>query len=152
MTLINGVKIESNNASSQNSQRQPTMNEVLNRMQNNYDNINSRNISTENTNDSSTNNNEVTNILGTAGGGKDSLIKSLLPMLMSANKTNESPAIDSNKLIDMIVKNTNNPNISKLLELMPLISKNKTKTQSKEDSTTEKPKINSFVKTDDYKD
>ena len=97
---------------------------------------------------------ENSNVTSTANAGdKDSLIMSILPMLLSKNNDKVSTSsFDSNKLLEILLKDNPDPMIKKLLELMPLLTKKSSPAQTESNKKSENTKISSFVKTDDYKE
>lgn len=149
MAIVNGKKIEVQDTNNQS--KQPSINEILDRMQNNYDTINVSSSNFSNTNKKQTENSNVTSTAN--AGDKDSLIMSILPMLLSKNNDKVSTSsFDSNKLLEILLKDNPDPMIKKLLELMPLLTKKSSPAQTESNKKSENTKISSFVKTDDYKE
>ncbi len=133
MIKINGVKATILNEETEKLNSTPSMNQILDRMENTYL---SRNSTQNNTNILST---------STESQNGDNMLFVLLPMLMQKNNVN-SFGLD-NPLIKELLKKVNNPTIKKILELMPKLSK--VSSASKKEEKKEEKKIDSFVRTDE---
>ena len=84
----------------------------------------------------------------------NNILVSLLPLLLN-NKSNgastETVKKEQNELFHALIKNLNNPLLEKLFELLPTLSKkNSVKKFEVESVKKNEPKIDSFVKTDEY--
>lgn len=199
MVKINGVEATNLMADKTNKKNMPTLNEILDRMEANYCNMNSQpdrqvekqsigknfgaqsnqkfeknqnstfwngyaNNQSENSwNDyakSQSNGSFEKNDLqqasaqqnSTASEGpatlqdddKSNLILSILPSLLSGNKTH-SLGKEQNILMKELLKNTHNPKLAKLFELLPKLTTAKASTASaKRQNVREEPSIDSF--------
>ena len=157
MAIINGVKINNTKDEIQTDAiKKPSINEVLEKMQVNYNNLNnyysqSNNVSVM----SNTEPKEQTSSANTNSSSIDNnILVSLLPLLLN-NKSNgastETVKKEQNELFRALIKNLNNPLLEKLFELLPTLSKkNSVKKVEVESVKKNEPKIDSFVKTDEY--
>lgn len=137
MILINGVKIT--NADKQiEDLKKPSINEILDKMQVNYNNINFENnksVNIEKHEEQKVNNND------------NNLLLTLLPLLLN-NKGDSAEILKTqqNELLHGLIKNLNNPLLEKIIDILPKLNKKPIKTEEK----NEKPKIESYIKTDEY--
>ena len=169
MVKINGVKAA--NTLELESQKVSALNQILDKMESNFEYINSNTNKKQNfeyqkysnekygnqsfdvdgnQNQNISNNSYSSN---TFQGDKSNLIMSVLPALLSKNKGANFLFDEKNILIKELLKNSKNPMINKLFELMPkLANKNISSSQSIETEKAQKklPAIDSFVKTEDY--
>ena len=164
MVKINGVKASGIDENSMHEIK-PSINQILERMDSNYRDIQSRAQSMQNQNfgtsifqgfQSSNQNSEKVSTLNTDANtslstlGDGNLLLTLLPALLSGKDKKNILAFD-NPIFKEILKKSNNPMLQKILEILPMISKNKTSKQSeKKDDVKQETKIDSYVKTDDY--
>lgn len=149
MPTINGVKAEPTNKFKENIKtKNPSIKEVLERMQSNYDDINVKTNSSQKTEEQTKE--STTNPLN-INLNKSDLLSSLLPMLLSNKTDNISNIFKNNKnnLLQSLLKTSNNPMLSKILELMPQLNK-KIIPKNEENSKKQSPKIDSFIKTTEY--
>ena len=149
MVLINGVKIDSKDERKEDLQKKPSINEILEKMQSNYNKINSVVVQSNDFTKNYEEDSQKTSTMGLSG-GDNNLLLTLLPMLL--NKSGDGTAIlqkEQNEIFHTLLKNLNNPLLEKLFELLPNFKKPRKKAET---STTKKedPKIESFVKTEDY--
>ena len=155
MVKINGVEATST-ISLKNREATPSLNDIFDRLEkNSFDVIN--NIKTQSATDelSSQKNNsspssELANILGVSD-EKNNLLFSILPTLLSKNKTNAFKD-SQNILFKEIIKSSNNPKLSQLMELLPKLFSKKSSSSVIESTNVihTQPKIDSYIKTDDY--
>lgn len=147
MILINGKEIENKNSSQEQTIKKPSINEILQKMQTNYDNqiYATKQQSTQPNSDAqpqTTSNTE----------NQNNLLLSVLPALLKQKQTPtvQTQDVDQNEILKTLLKNLNNPMLEKLFELLPLFSK-KTKAQQADiGNKKSETKIDSLVKTDDY--
>ncbi len=160
MIKINGVKASIMNDETEKLNTTPSINQILERMDNNYQarnvninqmsnfqNLNSQNIHNQNV---SIQLNEQNANFGNLFDG-NSIFSVLLPILLTGNKKVNLLGSDS-PILKEILKRTNNPMIQKILELLPKLNENK-KNETKTDSHKEKKqeaKIDSYVRTDEF--
>ena len=172
MIKINGVKVESYDDSK--SAKKPTLNQILDNMENNYraknygyienqsqnknanfddslspqKNQNSNNSIFENLNIE----NQKVESQSFDNGQNSDLLFSILPMLLSKNKTASTMKTTQNKLFETLIKNSNNPRLAKLAQLLPKILNNNPLTQTLSNTPAEdknEPKIDSFKKVEE---
>jgi hypothetical protein len=157
MVIINGVKTEtvSDYELSQKAQKKPSINEILDKMQNNYDSINgAQNVSTSAQSLGENNTAQDVSAMGGIFGASDdknNLLMSLLPLIISGKGKNSASFIQSQQqqLVKQLIKSANNPLLEKFFELLPKFKQN-AKTSETVETKKEEPKIDSFVKTDEY--
>lgn len=154
MITINGTKAEPTDTYIAEKQKNVlSIKQVLASMQQNYDNVNLGKAQALK-NDDTNNSNGMLNLL-TSGKDKNELLMSLLPLLLSKNKTGiDSLSVGENDIMQNLLKNTNNPMLSKILEMIPKfknLSSKKTKKQEEVKPVNDSPKIDSFIKTSEYK-
>ena len=148
MIKINGVTAKPTDESI--SEVKPSINEVLERMNNNYE---ARQVHIQKSEQTANYENTFTEQNGSNSNslfGND-LLLSLLPMLISNKKANilssDSP------IFKELLKKINNPMLQKIFEMLPNMFKKEAKAQSNSSETENKATkkdIDSFVKTDDY--
>lgn len=148
MVTINGVKATDSQSVSQKKENAPSINQVLDNMQKNYDNINygaKVGIAEQKT---PTPNGQIGGILGMLGNGNDMLV-SLMSMLMAGkNKgTKNFMKAQQQNLIKMLLKNSNNPMLEKILSIMP---QNNFTGESQNQTIQQFPQIDTYIKTSDY--
>ena len=181
MVKINGVNATNNFELKKQNSAKPTIKEILDRMENNYQNIysvdtqnfsnkeNTKNkfdelhkADTSNTGTSSNANilSSLTNMLGENKNinlpkenlGNDNLLLSILPMLLSKNKNASTLKTSENILFKQILKNSNNPRLMQIAELLPkIISKKNIEAETTEE-VDNTPTIESYTKTVDFQD
>ena len=165
MIKINGTPA---NALQQKKQENltPTLNQILDRMENNYNYVNSASAQSANNSEPQqasktalqksfdyANNSAIPNNESVSAQGfddKSNVLLSILPSLLDKSSGEK----EKNILIGELLKNSKNPTLAKLIEVLPkLTSINKAKASIQQQilPTREQPKIDSFVKTDDYK-
>ena len=143
MIKINGIEANILNEETEKINSTPSINEILDRMENNFvaRNSISKNTPAQNVNiqnfvaeqNQSENNFEDSNLIWT-----------LLPMLIGGKQK-----LDANFLIQQIIKKSNNPTLSKILQILPkLTSSQKSKDENKK-VEKEEVKIDSLVRTDE---
>ena len=143
MIKINGIEANILNEETEKINSTPSINEILDRMENNFvaRNSISKNTPAQNVNiqnfvaeqNQSENNFEDSNLIWT-----------LLPMLIGGKQK-----LDANFLIQQIIKKSNNPTLSKILQILPkLTSSQKSKDENKKEEK-EEVKIDSLVRTDE---
>lgn len=147
MVYINGVKITSAEEKTTEQTKKPSINEILDKMQLNYNNVNYSAGQTEN-NLHGEQKPEQVSVLSKQS-GDNSLLLSILPLLLNKGNNAEVLKSQQDELMHTLIKGLNNPLIEKLFELMPKVSKKTTKKVEAE-STKKEPAIDSFVKTDEY--
>ncbi len=151
MVKINGVK--ATETSQTEKKVMPSINEILDRMENNFEarKINYSNIDSSNLfND--TNNNQKVSTLGNFDLGQQTNdlkpLLNILPMLLSKDKSFKN---NQNEIIKMLIKKSNNPMLSKLFELLPKLSKVKNaEAEIKSNETKKEKNIDDFVKAEDF--
>lgn len=164
MVKINGVK--ANETSQMEKVVLPSMNEVLDRMENNFE---SRKIDysksgsnnffgdfdIKKNNQNLNGDNQKVNTLGSFdmsqnSSDNSSFLLTVLPMLFSKDK-NINFKNAQNEIIKNLLKKTNNPLLIKIFELMPKLEK-MTNTEKKTTTFEEKKEknIDDFVKAEDY--
>ena len=151
MVKINGVKATESSQTEKNVL--PSMNEILDRMENNFEarKINYSNIDSSNLfND--TNNNQKVSTFGNFDLGQQTNdlkpLLNILPMLLSKDKSFKN---NQNEIIKMLIKKSNNPMLSKLFELLPKLSKVKNaEAEIKNNETKKEKNIDDFVKAEDF--
>ena len=163
MVKINGVK--ATNTFEAESKKISALNQILDKMESNYEDINSKankkqNVEQQRYNNSNFDKNQSDDNVTTQSyssnmfsSDKSGLIMSVLPALLSNNKGAKNLFDEKNILIKELLKYSKNPMINRLFELMPkLANKNTSVSQTMEAEETQKklPAIDSFVKTDDY--
>lgn len=163
MVKINGVNIA--NTQEQKREHTPTINQILDMMENNYQSINNKQNNgrdfggqTQGTSNQSYLQNYVATPQSTEKAGvedKSNLLMSILPAMLSQNKASNGLSKQKDMLVKELLKNTQNPMLGKLFQLLPqLTSKNGlTSSQNSEspaEAKKEVPKIDTFKKTDDY--
>ena len=165
MIKINGTPA---NALQQQKQEKlaPTLSQILDRMESNYNYINYANTQSLNLSEKQEGNKKnVQNDLDfaynkTSPNGdtvsaqnfddKNSVLLSILPSLLNKSSGEK----EKNILIGELLKNSKNPTLAKLMEVLPKltnINKAKTSVQQQALPVHQQPKIDSFIKTDDYK-
>ena len=106
MILINGKKIEDKNQPQQQTAKKPSINEILQKMQNNYDN---RVYATEqnSTQTNAQNQTENTN----QNDNQNNLLLSILPALLKQKQgpTVQTQEVEQNDILKTLLKNLNNP-------------------------------------------
>ena len=145
MIKINGIKASILNDETEKFNSTPSINEILDRMENNFvarnsnqkveklDDVNSQNIFQNNSNFF-----DNKNIFG-----ENNLMFDLLPLLL----TSKTKKIDSSVLIKHILKKSSNPMLQKIVDILPKIAESQ---KSKDDENEKKEvKIDSFVRTND---
>lgn len=160
MVKINGIK--ATETSSIEKEISPSINEILDRMENNFEarKVDYSKSGTTGIFDGFDNPNNVNtynkvNTLwsnGTTQTGNDSsnLLLNILPMLLSKDK-NSYFKNSQNEIIKQLLKKTNNPMLLKLFELMPKLAKEKnTETENTKAETKKEKNIDDFVKAEDY--
>lgn len=137
MVKINGIEAEPVLDKQNMKNLTPSINEVLERMDNNFKQKTAvNNVSTMNAYSNEQNSNN---------GLDGNLLMSILPLMIS-NKS-KGKGFD-NPIFKEIIKKTNNPMLQKFFEILPKL---KVATAVKEESKKEEVKIDSYVKTDEYK-
>lgn len=165
MIKINGTPA---NALQQKKQENlaPTLSQILDRMENNYNYINFANTQSLNLGEKQEgikknvqNNfdfadNKTTPNSDTVStqnfDDKNSILLSVLPSLLNKSSGEK----EKNILIGELLKNSKNPTLAKLMDVLPkLTSVNKAKASVQQQvlPAHQQPKIDSFIKTDDYK-
>ena len=170
MIKINGVKARNNFELKKQNIIKPTIKEILDRMENNYQNINNvdsqnfnYNKEIKNQNESAKSNTNVLNSLSNMFNpnkntytpseniGGDNLILSILPMLLSKNKNTNSLKNTENLIFKEILKNSNNPKLMQLAELLPkILNKKSIETETTEQEVKDIPNIESYTKTTEF--
>lgn len=159
MVKINGVEAVSTK-SLKKSNVQPSLNEILDRLEKqNFNAINNIKAqsqlsdfdSSENTKTANTSNENINIVEGLSLNNSDNLLLSVLPSLLSMNKSNLGIKNSKDMIFKQMLKNTNNPRLAQIIELIPKLMKpQSTNSQEISGTITDIPKIDSFVKTDDY--
>lgn len=148
MVTINGVKATDSQSVSQKKENAPSINQVLDNMQKNYDNINydaKVGIAEQKTPPP---NGQMGGILGMLGGGNDMLVSLMSMMMAGKNKgTKNFMKAQQQNLIKMLLKNSNNPMLEKILSIMP---QNNFTGESKNQTIQQFPQIDTYIKTSDY--
>ena len=149
MVLINGVKINNNEEKQSEQLKKPSINEILDKMQVNYNNMNYANNNQNVDIMANTESKQQTN--NTNNSTDNNLLLSLLPLLLN-NKSDSAEILkkEQNELLHTLIKNLNNPLLEKLFELLPKLSKKSNIKKVETEEKIEKPKIESYVKTDEY--
>ena len=86
---------------------------------------------------------------------KSNLLLSILPAMLSQNKSPKTMDKQKDILINELLKNSGNPMLAKLFKLLPQLStkgvlQNVAEAESNSNTQKQEPKIDSFKKTDDY--
>lgn len=164
MVKINGVKAKLTNEEILKKNSSPTMNQILDKMENNFHDIEARAQNTQSANFSANpfqgiqneNVNDAVNTMNTsqnASGsilGDNNILLTLLPLLSSGKDKVNLFGADS-PILKEIIKKTNNPMLQKILELIPALTKPKVSKQNEEKlEEKNQTKIDSYIKTDDY--
>ncbi|MGN1221880.1 MAG: hypothetical protein ACI4TT_01435 [Christensenellales bacterium] len=151
MILINGVKV--NNSIEKNEQiKQSSINEILDKMQVNYNNMNYAKSNQSVDIMSSKAEAQSEQPVNTLNASDSNLLMSLLPILLNQSKENSAETLKNqqNELLHSLIKNLNNPMLEKVLELLPKLTKKSVKKVETESTKKDEPKIDSFVKTSEY--
>ena len=151
MVTINGVKAQNLQANQQENIKKPTMNEVLSRMQSNFDmaNQNAQNQqkfsnNEQNQNFDSAQNKSPFDSLASMFQGENSILLSLLPMLLTKQKN----ANLGQEIMTKMLANSGNPMLAKLVGMLTSINK-KTDIQNSEQQTTQASKIDDFARVEE---
>ena len=148
MIKINGIKASILNDETERLNSQPSINQVLDKMENNFV---ARNTNQKTTNLQNVSVQTFANEQNQNGNifDENNLLLTLLPLLLG-NKSNK---LDGDFLINQLLKKSNNPRLQKILDILSKISNIK-KTKESDDKKVEKKenKIDSFVRTDDAED
>ena len=178
---INGVVIENETTK---KERTPTINQILDNMENNFQMVNSKQKFAEGFSgqfsEQKDNQTFAQSFLGKKNGeqnyslnqevkaesfnnqnfqhdDKNNLLLSILPTLLSQNKSPKNLNKQKEMLIGELLKNSSNPMLSKLFKLLPQLA-NKTDVLKNEENSKEsapqktEPKIDSFRKTVDFEE
>jgi len=150
MVTINGVKAQNLQALNEETTKKPTMNEVLSRMQANFDQLSNTNQPAQNEQNFSNNEKNVNtqsksplDNISSMFQGENSILLSLLPMLLSKDKS-QSQNIGQEIMMKMLA-NSGNTMLSKIVGMLPKINK-KNSIQNTEQNITEASKIDAFAK------
>ena len=153
MVTINGVKAQ-NLQATQNDDKKPTMNAILSKMQENYDQLtySSQNsqtkVSNQSQNSNQTNQTTSQNInienFTSMFQGENGILFELLPLLLSKDKSKLSQEF----MTKMLAK-SGNPMLSKLIAMLPKVNKNPIQSQTQKVDEPYSPKIDDFVKTEE---
>ena len=182
MVKINGVKANNIFDIDTKKQKKPTLNQILDKMEDNYQNVNiqsnSNNFDKQNTyqnssgknyeNQNNTNSNLFSNLIGNLTQNdnttsamsfnenqteNNNLLMSVLPLMLNNKGKNIK---NSQELIfKEMIKNSNNPRLAQLVKLLPKLMNNNKPNFTEVQETLQKkeePKIDSFTKTNDYVD
>ena len=182
MVKINGVKANNIFDIDTKKQKKPTLNQILDKMEDNYQNVNiqsnSNNFDKQNTyqnssgknyeNQNNTNSNLFSNLIGNLTQNdnttsamsfdenqteNNNLLMSVLPLMLNNKGKNIK---NSQELIfKEMIKNSNNPRLAQLVKLLPKLMNNNKPSFTVVQETQQKkeePKIDSFTKTNDYVD
>ena len=166
MIKINGVKATS--VMETQKEITPSINQILDKMENNFEarkvdysqnNLNnifdgSQNIdNSQNTNQYSQKVNSLGSFNALQNGDNSNLLLSILPMMLSKDKTSAFKK-SQNEIMKQMLKKINNPMLAKLFELMPKLAKaTSAETQNANVETNKKEKnIDEFVKAEDFQD
>ena len=192
MVKINGVKAISTYQLEKEKEIKPTLNQILDRMENNYQEINNPNTQNkyndkkysydsekynsqynqqipQNENDGTFTQNIFSNLIGNMqnnneqnvntqnfGDDKSNLLLSVLPMILSKNKSAGGIKNGQEAILKELLKQSNNPRLSQFVQLLPkILDKNNISNQtfsSTQAQKKEEPKIDSFKKTSEYVD
>lgn len=192
MVKINGIKATSTYQLEKEKKLKPTLNQILDKMENNFQEINNPNFKIENNNKKyffedeknkneyssqtakpESNNNFTQNIFSNLLGNfqdktdanvntqnfaddKSNLLLSVLPMILSNNKSAGGMKNGQEAILKELLKQTNNPRLSQFVQLLPkILDKNNNSNQTFTSTQTQKkeePKIDSFKKTSEYID
>jgi len=149
MVTINGVKATDSQSVSQKKENAPSINQVLDNMQKNYDNINyGAKVGIAEQKTPTSNGQNMGGILGMLGGGNDMLVSLMSMMMAGKNKGTKSfMKAQQQNLIKMLLKNSNNPMLEKILSIMP---QNNFSGESKNQNIQQFPQIDTYIKTSDY--
>ena len=151
MILINGVKVNKNIEKSEQI-KQSSINEILDKMQVNYNNMNYAKSNQSVDVMSSKAEAQSEQPVNTLNASDSNLLMSLLPILLNQSKENSAETLKNqqNELLHSLIKNLNNPMLEKVLELLPKLTKKSVKKVEAESTKKDEPKIDSFVKTSEY--
>jgi len=179
MVKINGVKATNSFETQKQKDIKPSINEILSRMETNYQNvhnvksenynstpksnINNSNISADIFNESEQNTSPASqglfsNILGNVDGGignaDNNLLLSILPMMLTKNKGANTLKNSQNMIFKEILKNSKNSRLKQIAELLPKIMQNNSPQMfnTETEIKTIENKIDTFKKTDEYED
>lgn len=153
MVKINGVK--ATETSEIEKDVSPSINEILDRMENNFEarKVNYSKVNSNSIFDGANNSQKVStlNNFSVSQNEDDSnIFLNILPMLLSKDKSINLKK-NQNEIIKMLIKKTNNQMLLKLFELMPKLSKAKnTETENEKNKTEKVQNIDDFVKAEDF--
>lgn len=141
MVTINGVKAQNLQANQQENIKKPTMNEVLSRMQANFEK--SENLPTQGEQNFSINQNDKSPADGIMSmfQGENSILLSLLPMLLTKQK---SPNLGQ-EIITKLLASSGNPMLAKIVGMLANINKPEN-IQDSAQTTTQNSKIDDFAR------
>ena len=167
MVKINGIEAKNNNEAFEDIK--PSIKEIIERMDNNYharqlstmntqynNSILKQTAASENLNDSPSfsDNDFENNTYQNNSNDNSNLLLSLIPLLFTKDKNNLPNFKNGAQIIlKEILKKTNNPLLTKILEILPKISNKDTENSSstqKHETKEDNKKIDDFVKTDEY--
>ena len=140
MVTINGVKAQNLQAVQQENVKKPTMNEVLSRMQSNFEQTNQTAQNKQNCSNTEAQTKSPFDNIMSMFQGENSILLSMLPMLLTKQK-NENLG---KEIIKKMLANSGNPMLAKLVEMLSNINK-KTNIQNTE-QTIQSSKIDDFAK------
>ena len=151
MILINGVKVNKNIEKSEQI-KQSSINEILDKMQVNYNNMNYAKSNQSVDIMSSKAEVQSEQPVNALNASDSNLLMSLLPILLNQSKESSAETLKNqqNELLHSLIKNLNNPMLEKVLELLPKLTKKRVKKVEAESTKKDEPKIDSFVKTSEY--
>ena len=155
MVKINGV-VATNTISLNDRKSKPSLNEIFNKLEKNsfdaINNIQSNSVKVESKRDDLSFNPiaELSNIFG--DDEKNNLLLSILPTMLSKNKTLTGFKNSQTTLFKELLKNSNNPKLLQFAELLPKLMSKTSVSDMAQSQQKNEPKIDSFVKTDDYID
>ena len=146
MTTINGVKAQNLQANPNENLKKPTMNEILNRMQANFEQCSNDTSAVQNQQDFSNNQNQnkspFDNLMSMFQ-GENSILLSFLPMLLTKQKN----ANLGKEIMMKMLANSGNPMLSKIVGILTNIDK-KSSVQETEPEITN---IETTSKIDEFK-
>ena len=192
MVKINGIKANSIYGLEKQKEHKPTLNQILDKMENNYQTINyiynkntnansssnifdahdqsfqnqsslinddvkiqnqeSQNVFSSLLKNFSTNQDYSVNTMDISNQNNDSLLMSVLPLLLN-NKGKNGLKNGQDLIFKEMVKNTQNPRLAQIVKLLPKLINNKINTFADIQENMpkkEEPKIDSYTKTDEY--
>lgn len=143
MTTINGVKAQNLQANPNENLKKPTMNEILNRMQANFEQCSNDTSAVQNQQDFSNNQNKSPfDSIMSMFQGENSILLNLLPMLLTKQKN----ANLGKEIMMKMLANSGNPMLSKIVGILTNIDKKSSVQEPEQTNVETASKIDEFKK------